>query len=102
MVRALVLGLALVLLFGCAAGSSRYAEEMDALIGKADKKTFVDRYGLPDKQAAVDATTEVWEYRLNEQKYTSATGYRFSTFDRLRLSFKDGRLYSWSREAVME
>jgi len=93
--------LAVLLLCGCA-GGSRYTEEMNALIGNADKKTFVDKYGPPDKQAVVDGATEAWEYHLNEQRYTSPTGYRFSTYDRLRLMFKDGKLQSWSRESVTD
>jgi hypothetical protein len=91
-----------MLLVGCASGGSRYADEMNALIGKADKETIVSTYGPPDKQAAVTANVEVWEYRLDEQKFTSNTGYRFSTHDRLRLTFKDGRLQSWSRKGVTE
>jgi len=50
---------------------------MDALIDKADKTYFASKYGPPDKQATVSDGVEVWEYRLNKQKYTSSTGYRF-------------------------
>ena len=93
---------AIAILTACAAGASRYAQEMDRLVGKGDKQLFVDRYGPPDKQATVGAGSEVWEYRLDEQRYTSQTGYRFSTFDRLRLSFVNGKLSSWSRTSITE
>jgi len=69
---------------------------MNSLIGKGDKKLFVDKYGPPDKQAALDGGDDVWEYRLNEQKFTSPTGYRFATlifFDsHLKVgNFRDGQ-----------
>lgn len=89
---------------GCAGGggNSKHATEMNALVGIADKKLMVERYGPPDKQATIDDGTDYWEYRLNEQKFTSTTGYRFSTYDRLRLTFKRGTLQSWKRESIVE
>jgi hypothetical protein len=75
---------------------------MNSLIGKGDKKLFVDKYGPPDKQAALDGGDDVWEYRLNEQKFTSPTGYRFATFDLLRLSFKSGKLSGWSKTSEVK
>ncbi len=86
----------------CAAGSARFAQEMNAQVGKGTKSYFVDKYGPPDKQAIVSEGVEVWEYRLDEQKYTSSTGYRFSTFDRLRLTFTGVTLSAWKREPVSE
>lgn len=88
---------------GCASrGGSQYAQEMNSLIGKGDKKLFVDKYGPPDKQVALDESADVWEYRLDEQKYTSSTGYRFATFDLLRLSFKGGKLSGWSKTSEVK
>ena len=88
---------------GCAGkGGSKYAQEMDSLIGSGNKKLFVDKYGPPDKQATLDEGEEVWEYRLDEQKYTSSTGYRFATFDLLRLSFKGGKLSGWSKTSEVK
>ena len=94
--------IAILILSACAAGSSNFTQEMDSLVGKGDKKFFVGKYGPPDKQATIDEGEEVWEFRLNEQKYTSPTGYRFSTFDRLRLSFSKGKLAGWSRTSITE
>jgi hypothetical protein len=97
------LSVALALFLSAPAGrASTYSQEMNAQIGQADKGYFVQKYGPPDKQAILDQRTEVWEFRLNEQKFTSPTGYRFATFDRLRLTFTDGKLSSWSRKSVTE
>ena len=71
-------------------------DELPKLIGVADKSYFANRFGPPDKQAAIGQDTEMWEYHIGEQKYTSKTGYRFSTFDELRLTFKNGHLVEWS------
>ena len=102
MKRFSVLYFFLPLLVACAGSASRYAQEMDIQIGKADKNHFVQKYGPPDKQVIVDRGIEVWEYRLGEQKYTSQTGYRFSTFDRLRITFTEGKLSGWSHKSVTE
>jgi hypothetical protein len=102
MKRLLGLCLTAILIAGCATGPSRFALEMDPLVGKADKGYFVDKYGPPDKQAIVRDGVEVWEYRLGEQKFTSSTGYRFSTFDRMRLTFARGVLSAWSHTGVTE
>lgn len=83
-------------------GNSKHTTEMNALVGMADKKLMVEKYGPPDKQATIDDGTDYWEYRLNEQKFTSTTGYRFSTYDRLRLTFKKGTLQSWKRDSIVE
>ena len=102
-----VIAVAVVALFliisGCASkGGSQYAQEMDNLIGKGDKKLFMDKYGIPDKQVALDEGADVWEYRLDERQYTSSTGYRFATFDLLRLSFKGGKLSGWSKKSEVK
>lgn len=91
-----------VVIAACAGGPSRQSQEMDSLVGKGSKSYFVDKYGPPDKQATVSDEVEVWEYRLNEQKYTSNTGYRFATFERLRLTFTRGTLSKWSRSSETE
>lgn len=88
-----------VVLSGCA---TPQADPLTGLTGVADKAYFVDRYGPPDKQVAVESGVDVWEYRLNEQRYTSGTGYRFSTYDRLRATFKDGKLLKWSRQSIVD
>jgi hypothetical protein len=87
----------LTTLGACAGGGRGEAERLNSLIGKANKTYFVEKLGPPDKQAAIEPNTEVWEYRLDEQKFTSQTGYRFSTFKRLRLTFRDGTLVSWNQ-----
>ncbi len=102
MKKAFVSLLICVLATACAAGRSKYADEMNLMIGNADKERVVAKYGPPDKHIALNGATEVWEYRLNEQKYTSPTGYRFSTFDRLRLTFKEGVLSNWNSEYITE
>lgn len=85
---------------GACAGSGRSdTDQLNGLIGKANKVYFVEKLGPPDKQAAIESNTDVWEYRLDEQKYTSSTGYRFSTFKRLRLTFRDGMLVSWNQSS---
>lgn len=95
--RALVTLTAVLFLTGLGACASRSkdAEALNNLVGNANKAYFVEKLGPPDKQASIDSSTDVWEYRLNEQKYTSQTGYRFETFDRLRLTFREGVLASW-------
>lgn len=105
--RLATLCLVVFLLSACAGGTSSrsaasYTQEMNGQIGKAEKIYFVEKYGPPEKQAVVDQRTEVWEYRLDEQKYTSQTGYRFATFDRLRITFTEGKLSGWSLKAVTE
>lgn len=87
----------MVVALGACAGSGSAANQFDSLIGKASKTYFVEKLGPPDKQANIEPNVDVWEYRLDEQKFTSGTGYRFSTFKRLRLTFRDGLLASWSQ-----
>ena len=82
-------------LSGCAT-STGLKDELPTLVGVANKAYFANRFGPPDKQATLNSSTELWEYRLGEDKYTSKTGYQFSTFDRLRLTFRDGRLATWT------
>ena len=90
--------LCLVGMMGCMTVNSPIRDELPALVGVADKAYFANRFGPPDKQVEIEAGTEMWEYRLGEQKFTSNTGYRFSTNERLRLTFREGRLIKWSIE----
>lgn len=105
-VRLLCARLAIVLMLAtiaaCASGGKSEAEQLNGLIGEANKSYFVEKLGPPDKQAAIASNTDVWEYRLDEQKFTSSTGYRFSTFRRLRLTFRDGTLASWNQSSETE
>lgn len=94
--------IALGALNGCAAPRAPLSEELAGLVGVVDKAYFVNRFGPPDKQAVIDSETEVWEYRLNEQRYTSATGYRFVTLDRLRVTFRRGKLAESTVTSVVE
>ena len=100
--KSLAVALTVVFLLGCASSTARMSDAMDGLIGTADKTYFANKYGPPDKQATLDADTELWEYRLNEQNYTSPTGYRFSTFDRLRLTFRNGKLHTWNLKSEVQ
>ena len=95
----LTIFLMLALLGACAGSGRSDTEQLNGLVGKANKAYFVEKLGPPDKQAAIESNTDVWEYRLDEQKYTSSTGYRFSTFKRLRLTFRNGTLASWSQSS---
>jgi len=100
--KRLVLVSLLIAVIGCASGRQQLGQEFNSLVGVAEKAYFAARYGPPDKQAIIDEHTEMWEYRLGEQKYTSPTGYRFSTFDRLRVVFRNGRLKSWTLKGEVE
>lgn len=102
LLKSLVAVLTVAFLLGCASNVARMSVEMDGLVGTADKAYFANKYGPPDKQATLDADTELWEYRLNEQNYTSPTGYRFSTFDRLRLTFRNGKLHAWNLKSKVQ
>jgi hypothetical protein len=68
----------------------------------AGKAELLSKLDLPDKQIPVDEVTEMWEYKLHEDTYTSATGYRFSTFDRLTLTLKKGKLDSWKEASQVQ
>ena len=98
----LAIALIVALLAACANGSGSDTAQLNGLIGKANKAYFVEKLGPPDKQAAIEPNTDVWEYRVDEQKYTSSTGYRFSTFMRLRLTFRDGMLVSWKESSEIQ
>jgi hypothetical protein len=94
----LPLVLTLVGVGGCASNSEsrRLTVELNPLIGKADKAYFIDKYGEPDKRTAVDATTDVWEYRFGEVKLNDyASRGNLSTVTLLRATFKNGVLASW-------
>lgn len=101
-IRQLVLAIMIITIGACASSGTRDAEQFNSLIGKANKAYFVEKFGPPDKQANIESNTDVWEYRLDENKYTSSTGYRFSTFKRLRLTFRDGTLSSWNQSSEMQ
>ena len=93
---------AAVLVAACAADPPRLAQEMDALVGKADKAYFVGKYGRPDKQATLSEGVDFWEYRFYGRRYTPSSGELFSNVDRVRLTFTRGVLTSWSGAGEME
>lgn len=96
-----IIVIALAGALGCANRYDQFGVDMDRMIGSANKATLVERYGLPEKQVTLDKSNEVWEYHLNKNNYTSGTGYRFSTYDKLTITFKDGKLSTWSVEYVI-
>lgn len=76
----LILSLSIILM-GCASSKHSKNNDFGKLIGITNKTYFVNIYGVPDKQVTIEPGLEAWEYRLNEHKFTSPTGYRFSTFE---------------------
>lgn len=90
---------ALVLLFGCASSGPSYKEQMDALLGTADKVYFAQKLGPPSNRIRVNENTEVWEYITNEIRGISTTGYQYHFYDQLLLTFKDDKLDAWSRRS---
>lgn len=93
--RLLILLLGAVLLSGCASTGVSIRQRLDAMVGTADKSACIEKFGLPDKTVVLDGR-EIWEYKLNLHNYTSSTGYRFSTYDLLRLTFENEKVKSWS------
>ena len=91
----LILLLGALLLSGCASTGVSIQQQLDAMVGTVDKSACIEKFGLPDKTLALDSR-EIWEYKLNLHKYTSTTGYRFSTYDLLRLTFENEIVKSWS------
>ncbi len=98
--RLLVLPLALALVgaSGCASNSEsrQFTHDLNPLIGKADKAYFIEKYGEPDKRTAIDAATDVWEYKFGEMKLNDyASRGNMTTATLLRATFKNGVLASW-------
>lgn len=91
----LILLLGALLLSGCVSTDVSIQQQLDAMVGTADKSACIEKFGLPDNTLALDSR-EIWEYKLNLHNYTSPTGYRFSTYDLLRLTFENERVKSWS------
>ena len=90
------------LVAACAADPPRLEQELDALLGKADKAYFVAKYGRPDKQAVLGEGVDFWEYRFYGRRHTASTGDLFSNIDRVRLTFTRGVLTSWSGAGEQE
>lgn len=96
-----ILLIGIVFLLGCSSPASYRASELNTMIGSANKASCVAMYGMPDKTLDL-GQSEIWEYCINEHKYTSDTGYRFSTYEQMRLIFKGGLLSDWSIEKKVD
>ena len=83
---------------GCAANDTRViARQLDPLIGKADKEYLIEKYGEPVSKTRVDGQTDVWEWSVAEKSMTDRSiGPNTSISTRLRATFKNGVLASWT------
>jgi len=81
-----------LLLVGCA--NPYISSFLLPLEGTQAQPQIVERFGVPDKTVSI-GDKEVWEYTLNEESYTSSTGYNFSTGDVVEITFENGVLVSW-------
>jgi hypothetical protein len=76
--------------------SREFARDLNPAIGKAGESFFIDKYGDPDKRTSVDGVTDVWEYRFaGERADDHASRGNLTTVTLLRLTFRNGVLYSW-------
>ena len=83
---------------GCAGVDTRGLKlRLDPLIGKADKEYIIEKYGEPVEKTRVDSHTDVWEFIASESgTLDSSRSAGIRTVTRMRVTFKDGVMASWT------
>ena len=93
----LIAAAAAALAAGCASGGSRaLARQLDPLIGKADQRYMIEKYGEPIERRTVDTGTEVWEFVVSDQSLYTGSGAQLRTSTRLRVTFRAGVMTAWT------
>ena len=89
-----------VFISGCA-GKANFSKSLNNMLGSG-KDTIVQRFGLPLNNMNIDSNTEIWEYKLGKKDYTSNTGYQYSVYTLLRITFKNNKMYSYYSKDIVQ